>query len=218
MSPLSARDSSLSGVDPPLIHSPLNETRLGGPKGDEAVGGRAWRLGTRPATGVPRGLLAPARILVVALLLAAAVGCDGASQSQDRTSAEQASEEEASEEESDSALAEIHTSAGVFSIEDVEITDRWPPDCGDLSPTCSAPEPGYKVLVVWLDPGSAEDVTGTLAGVYSSLYVVDSEGERTKGFAGGMVSERFLVAFTPPESSSGFTLHWPDNDPIELDI
>jgi hypothetical protein len=50
----------------------------------------------------------------------------------------------------------------------------------------------------------------------SSAYITASDGSRTKGAGGGLMSGKWFILFTPPTSASNFTLNWFDNPPITL--
>lgn len=120
----------------------------------------------------------------------------------------------------------IETPNGTLLIEDVKLADSWPVGCTP-SPTdlsCIAPQPGFKILAVvlvpeetppegLLGPGAPSPQTG-------AVYVTDSTGDRLEVAASSfdVGGARFVLMFTPSSSATGFVLHHPQNDPIELDV
>ena len=117
---------------------------------------------------------------------------------------------------------EIVTSFGSFTIEDVEVGNKFPPGCGEPGPGCSPAQPGYKVLMVWLKPkgDAAEAWHGLMklsgASPANNVYVKSDDGGRTDSFSGGMMNLRPFVAFTPPAAGKNFVLYWEKNPPISL--
>jgi len=118
---------------------------------------------------------------------------------------------------------EITTPAGTLTVAEVAFSDTWPPNCGEDSFNCGQAEAGFKVLLVYLEGDGDQDALSDAvvdAGLESpKAFVKDSTGARTEAFAAGTVSGRLLIAFTPPEDATGFTLWWPGNEtPIELGV
>lgn len=112
---------------------------------------------------------------------------------------------------------DIVTSSGSFTIEGVEVGDKFPPGCGEPGPTCSPAEPGYKVLMVWLKAkGDALQAAGGLAKNLGEARVKSDDGGSTASFSGGMLNQQLFVAFTPPLAAKNFMLHWEENPPISL--
>lgn len=93
---------------------------------------------------------------------------------------------------------------GVNIIE-VVVTDRFPPDCEQSSPMCQMADSGSQYLVIWLDR----------TGLSGASYVTDSNGTRYD-LGGGLSSGKNFLAQKVSNSSSGFTFHYPDVDPIPL--
>ena len=89
-------------------------------------------------------------------------------------------------------------------IDEVEISDRFPPDCEEGSVTCYAYEE-YNYLILWLQGGDPPSV----------VYVTDSAGERYDLGSGRWIGRTYL-AQRVPASASGFTLHVPGVEPIDL--
>lgn len=117
------------------------------------------------------------------------------------------------------SMGEVVTPTGRFEIVQVEISDRFPPGCTPATPGCQQAASGYKVLVIWLNPkDSLDPMEGgiRLQKDASSAYLTASDGSRTKGAGGGLISEKWFILFTPPTSASNFTLDWFDNPPIKL--
>lgn len=113
---------------------------------------------------------------------------------------------------------ELSTPAGPFEIEEVQLTDRFPPDCVSGSVGgCSVAKSGYQVLIVWVAP--PEEFEGNLkqAMTAEKPYVSLEDGSQLDFAISGIASQRYFLAFTPPSSETNFTLHWPDNPPIELE-
>jgi hypothetical protein len=115
----------------------------------------------------------------------------------------------------------IATPQGNLVITKVEITATFPPGCTPSDFTCQSAQPGYEVLTVWLErsPENTTDlgsITSYLMQVFTSVSVEASNGNKTTGFQGGLVSGALSVAFTPPVTDSGFKLLWPGNAAIDL--
>lgn len=117
---------------------------------------------------------------------------------------------------------EIQTASGTFTISDVVSGDRYPEGCADGDMSCNVAMPGYQVLVLELTPATGSDV-GDITSEGADAYIVSTGGTRTDSFLFGWslneddVKEG-MVGFTPEASASSFTLHWPGNDPIDLDL
>jgi len=115
----------------------------------------------------------------------------------------------------------IATPQGNLVVSKVEITDTFPPGCTTGVPPCDRALPGYEILVVWLErsPENTNDflsISTYLMQVFTSVSVEASNGNKTSGFQGGLVSGKLSVAFTPPVTDSGFRLLWPGNAAIDL--
>jgi hypothetical protein len=120
----------------------------------------------------------------------------------------------------------IKTTEGEVTIVGTRESDRFPLDCANPpSPGCDKAKPGYKVLVVNLEPvGEIEHQK--LFDASKGVYVTASDQSRTERFAfsanfspdqkGSKVE--LSIAFTPPENTHGFTLFWPDNPGIDLGL
>ena len=124
-----------------------------------------------------------------------------------------------------SPQAEIQTSQGTVILQDVELADRFPPDCDAGSSGCVAAQDGHRYLVLWLrwadveGPGIPVEKLGMLtdfAGESGSAYVVDGDGARTEAGGSGLESGRLFVTFSVPDGARDFTLHWPDNPAVDL--
>jgi hypothetical protein len=122
------------------------------------------------------------------------------------------------------SLASIETPDGDFTIADAELGERIPAGCDDPgTASCIAAEPGFQILKVTLHgPADSNVVDGILDD--PSVFVTADGGDRDEvaatGFSFGDDSEEeeYFVVFTPQQGETQFTLHWPDNEPIELDI
>ena len=90
------------------------------------------------------------------------------------------------------------------TIDEVEISDRFPPDCEEGTSSCTMSE-GYEYLILWLEGGS---LPGTAT-------ITDSSGERYD-LGGGLWMGRAFLAQRVPESASGFTLYVSGVEPIDL--
>ncbi len=110
---------------------------------------------------------------------------------------------------------EVKTSIGTLTITKAEIVETL--DFGGQQAA-----PGYQILLVRLKSTKAisEDQKDMIMGASEGVYVVGNDGSETERFMGGWESDPdlFTVGFTPPDSASQFTLHWPGNDSIELEM
>lgn len=117
------------------------------------------------------------------------------------------------------ATATIATSVGNLVIEEVEITDRFPPGCDPATFYCDRPIEGYQILIVWLarqDGGDPGEIGGALFGASKEVYVVADDDARSDRWLGGLQQGRLVVAFITPASARTLTLFWPGNPPIAL--
>jgi hypothetical protein len=124
----------------------------------------------------------------------------------------------------------ITTPEGSYSIETVEVTDRYPAGCSDsclIGPPGSSSsqqlQAGRQLVIVALEPdfegttkiedrcpGDEISVVADDASKHSCTAVGRSlSGEGTRG--------TIDLLFGTSAGTTGFTLHVPDNDPIELD-
>lgn len=102
---------------------------------------------------------------------------------------------------------------GDFVIEDVQLADRFPPDCSPQSTGCYKAEATHRFLVVWLeaqDPEEADDLST------AAPHLSTDEGAEVEAAIKGIHHQRYFLAFTPRVSAEEFTLHWADNPPIDL--
>jgi hypothetical protein len=145
---------------------------------------------------------------VVALVVACTVGCGG---------------------DSGSSGAEFTSGGGSYRITKVKISDRYPADCTDrclIGPSGSSSsqqlQAGLELIVVTTESQSeGSDGKGLGASCPGeSVYVTASDGSRHSCTAGGYTSggeAGFDLLFGVPAGATGFKLHVPDNEPIELD-
>jgi hypothetical protein len=115
----------------------------------------------------------------------------------------------------------IATPQGNLVITKVEISNAFPPGCTPGAPPCQTATAGYEILAVWLErsPGNTNDpssITTYLMQVFPNVFVEASNGHKTAGFSGGLMSGALFIAFTPSVADSGFKLLWPGNTAIEL--
>jgi hypothetical protein len=120
---------------------------------------------------------------------------------------------------------ELTTTAGTLLVDQVQLTDRFPPGCdpgGFLS--CYRAGPGFKILIVWLtrkggDQGDSEALTSVTSalGTASDVYVTASDGSRGSRTISGFAADRLFLAFAPHDTAGGFVLHFADDPPITLD-
>ena len=75
--------------------------------------------------------------------------------------------------------------------------------------------PGYKILLIWFE-GANGSVEGDLFEASENVYITGDDGSETKRYFGGIALGGLVLGFTPPTTAQEFTLHWPDNPPVEL--
>lgn len=120
----------------------------------------------------------------------------------------------------------IKTSKGDFEIEEVQESDRFPPDCQNPpSPGCDKAREGYKILIVWLKSAGEGRVDMELFDLSKGVYVTADDDSKTERFSGGGIHQKtadggfegkLFVGFTPAKTARNFKLYWPGNSPIEL--
>ena len=112
---------------------------------------------------------------------------------------------------------EIQTDAGPLVIEEVQLSDTWPPDCTKGTTYCSEVRPGHMILVVYLDPvNDLED--GLEPAMPDEAPFVDcGMGSFAPLYIHGLANMRYFVAFAVPGWADSYTLHWEGNDSINLD-
>jgi hypothetical protein len=119
----------------------------------------------------------------------------------------------------------IETPEGRLLVDSAQLTDSWPEGCepSPTDPSCLAPQPGYRLLAVVIVP--EEEPEGDILDEDAPspdtdrTYVTDSTGARLEVAATSfdIGGARWVLIFTPSTSASGFVLHYPDNEPIELE-
>jgi hypothetical protein len=121
--------------------------------------------------------------------------------------------------------AEIETSQGTIIVQEVQLTDRFPPDCTDESATCDQAQEGYRHLIVWMGwsdaagPGISVDALGkltTFTAESGEAYVTSGGGSQIELGANGMEAGRLFLLFRVPNDARDFTLYWPNNPPVDL--
>jgi hypothetical protein len=105
--------------------------------------------------------------------------------------------------------SEISTSAGLLTITKVEIATK--------DPAGNEATPGYQILLIWFE-GAKGSVEGDLFEASENVYIAGDDGSETKRYFGGLALEGHVLGFTPPTTAQTFTLHWPGNPPVELDL
>lgn len=109
------------------------------------------------------------------------------------------------------ALVTITTPLGDLVITKAEIVDE--------NPMGQKAAPGYQILNVSFESADGSPIDGgDFYDASREVYVTGDDGSKTKSYMGGLVSGELIVGFTPPVSAQTFTLYWPGNDPIELDL
>jgi hypothetical protein len=117
------------------------------------------------------------------------------------------------------SIGEVTTPSGTYAITKVDVSDTFPPGCDSSTGMCQQAKPGHKIMVVWLDPKEELDaISGglDLQKEANSASIIASDGSKTKGAGGGLLTGKWFILFTPPDSAKDFTLNWFDNPPIEL--
>jgi hypothetical protein len=113
--------------------------------------------------------------------------------------------------------ARIESAVGPLSVSSASIVDSIG---GQVA------RPGYQILVVTLS-GEGEIDVDSLMAASEGVYVIGSDGSRTNRFMAGSSTvasgeesghPSCRIGFTPPSSATGFTLHWPGNEPIALEL
>ncbi len=155
-----------------------------------------------------------ALLLLVAALAAASMACKLLNRLSDRL------------ESGTPSRPSIQTAAGTLVVTDVQISDKFPPDCSS-TPDCLEARDGYQIVIVWLEKpggGSVGDISDKLFGEAvnylgekdSQAYLTSGGGDRC-GFASIRIFEdKFGLAFGSPQGVHGFTLTWPGNDPLQI--
>lgn len=109
------------------------------------------------------------------------------------------------------ALVTITTSLGDMIITKAEIVDE--------NPMGEKAAPGYQILNVSFESADDSPIDGMdFYSASQEVYIIGDDGSKTESYMGGLVSGELIVGFTPPASAQTFTLYWPNNDPIELDL
>lgn len=112
--------------------------------------------------------------------------------------------------------AVVESAAGPLSLSSASIVD---------SVGGQVAQPGYQILVLTFR-GEGEIDSDALMEASEGVYVIGDDGSRTERFMAGtsnitseeVASARCSIGFTPPSSATGFTLHWPGNEPIILEL
>jgi hypothetical protein len=118
---------------------------------------------------------------------------------------------------SDDGGGKVESAMGVLTLSDASIVDSIG---GQVA------EPGFQILVVTFSGEASDDVGSAMRGS-EGVYVIGNDGSRTERFMAGTTyiateketgKPKLEIGFTPPLSATAFTLHWPDNEPIALEL
>jgi hypothetical protein len=121
--------------------------------------------------------------------------------------------------------AELETAGGTMVVTQVQLADRFPPDCKEDSTSCDKAQEGQRYLIVWMGwsdvkgPGLSADEMGklsTFVGESGDAYVTAGDGSRIELGGNGMQLGRPFILFRVPKAARDFTLYWPDNPPVDL--
>jgi len=134
------------------------------------------------------------------------------------------------------SLGTITTTDGEYSIQKVELGDRfpvgcaWPADCtigpSDCSSCYQRLKEGQQVVAVWLEPRFDARFGAEEHGDFGDLcikgedrvYIVGNDGSKSECVAFNMDYERETLAllFARSASDEGFRLFVPDNRPVDV--
>jgi hypothetical protein len=112
----------------------------------------------------------------------------------------------------------IQSAGGELRIQAIEKAQRFPPNCQDRAAGCSIAEPGYSILIVgfrFADGRSPLDAGTNTPNLNDGIQLAAAD-QTFSAFASQFDSRDMRLAFAVPEGTSGFTLVWPGNPPIEL--
>ena len=108
-------------------------------------------------------------------------------------------------------MVKISTSLGDILLTKAEIASE--------NPMGEKAQPGYQILNVLFKSADGKQLDGmAFYNASKAVYVEGDDGSRTNSYMGGLVSGELMVGFTPPASAHEFTLFWPGNDPIKLEL
>lgn len=112
-------------------------------------------------------------------------------------------------------MIEITTPGGVVLMEEVEFSDRFPPECEEQACMQQA-ESSEQFIVIWASfPGQTFLSMDTIVSL-AKAYVIAGDDSRTDLSEHGILGDSYYLLFRAPNDASDFSLYVADNQPIEL--
>ncbi len=124
------------------------------------------------------------------------------------------------------SVGEIKTSKGTLVITDVQLGDRFPPNCS-RGPTCNVAKAGHQTLAVLVEAKKGDDLGDMVGEIFMYVadgfhdaYVIGNDSHKAELAVVAIVdsdSPCWALVFAPRKSAHDFKLIWPDNEPIDLE-
>lgn len=114
------------------------------------------------------------------------------------------------------AQPEINTSTDTLVVTKARLTDRFPLGCTSSEPSCLVANPGYQVLIIWLESKSK---SGGDVHVPQGISVVSANGSTAESFGEQwtMSSPWIALAYAVHDSERKFHIQVPGNPVVDLD-
>jgi hypothetical protein len=117
-------------------------------------------------------------------------------------------------------LGEVDTSFGHMILSEADWSDTYPQDCMmENEGMCWAPEEGYQVLMLWVEPPQGWDeglVRNGLFDTCNEAVIRASNDEEFRGVSGGIFEDRFYLVFYIADGAHGLELTWFGSEPIRI--
>ena len=116
---------------------------------------------------------------------------------------------------------EIKTWAGTLVITKAHFTDRVPPGCNSFGPRCYVAKPGYRILIIWMEPKNGIGKLTLDTALAEGMYIVAEDGTQPKLINQTMEISPPLVtsisrAFEVKDSERNFKVVWSDHPAVDL--
>ena len=131
-------------------------------------------------------------------------------------------DQQSSENEAPGVGETIQVNGELLVIEEIVISDRFPPDCDSSSFSCSVSVDTHSLLIIWLEPDEPDvdpnDYSDALFESIGVATIEDSQGRISDSIGAGLRDSRLMLLFQPERGETQFTMRYPGSDPIEIEV
>jgi hypothetical protein len=116
--------------------------------------------------------------------------------------------------------ATVHTACGPMKIDQLEISERFPPGCRAGDGMCQRGKDSEPMLIVWMSGGQDDCLSRVrVSRFYDGVAVRDSAGRESEASAGGNWRDgRYFFLFVLHGQDERYTLHVPGSGSLEINL